>query len=143
MKNDSSKGKVRNANDATPSDVPANAAVYQEYVRGFDDIPVLQDAVHVPPRPPVQPDFRRGERRDARREQRPDAYSIREANRADFERLYREYSEPVPTELPSKGKKRKRKTQKRKVQKRKTQKRKSSSRSALTEPGSRATPRAE
>ena len=136
MKKDSIKAKERNATDALPSDVPADAAVYQEYVRGFDDIPVLQDAVHIPPRPPVQPDFRRGERRDARKEPRPDAYSIREKHRAELEELYGEYVEPPAAARATKKRKTaKRKTQKRKTKKRKAAKRTSSSRSAVTESG--------
>jgi hypothetical protein len=78
------------------SDEPGNNAVYEEYLRGFDEIPVLQDAVRIPPRRQPPPDFRRGERRDVRQAQRPDAYSVREASQAELELLYREYSQPAP-----------------------------------------------
>jgi hypothetical protein len=80
------------AHDAEPDDF----SVYEEYVRGFDDVPVLQDAVHAPPRPRPPPDFRRGERRDARKEARPDAYAVREDNAAELARLYGEYCGDIP-----------------------------------------------
>jgi hypothetical protein len=92
-------------------DEPVNNTAYDEYLRGFDDIPVLQDAVTIPPPRNRQPEFRRGERRDARQEQRPDAYSLREATLAEIELLYREYTQPAPAARPPKRKKRqKRKT---------------------------------
>lgn len=69
---------------------------YDEYVRGFDEVPVLDDAVSVPPRPPRPPSFVRGERRSWRTEERPDSFSLREASRAEFELLYREYVAPTP-----------------------------------------------
>ncbi len=75
---------------------PVNNAAYDEYLRGFDDIPVLQDAVKIPPPRRLQPEFRRGERGDARQEQRPDAYSLREATFAEIEFLYNEYAQPAP-----------------------------------------------
>ena len=95
------------------NDEPGNHAVYQEYLRGFDDLPVLQDAVRLPPSRSPQPDFRLGERRDVRQAQRPDAYSVRETNCAELESLYHEYSRPVPAAVSSKPKKkRKRKSKK-------------------------------
>jgi hypothetical protein len=75
---------------------PDDFSVYEEYVRGFDDVPVLQDAVHAPPRRRPPPDFRRGERRDARKEARPDAYTTREQNAAELALLYGEYCGDVP-----------------------------------------------
>lgn len=77
-------------------DEPADCAPYQEYVRGFDEIPVLDDAVVVPSRPPTPPNFVRGERRNLRKQDRPDGYEQREANRAELESLYQEYLEPKP-----------------------------------------------
>lgn len=71
-------------------------AVYQEYVRGFDDVPTLHDAVVVPPRPPVPPDFRRGERPNQRKEPRLDAQAVREAKTGELEQSYREYEQPGP-----------------------------------------------
>jgi hypothetical protein len=71
-------------------DEPGNNAAYDEY-----EIPVLQDAVQIPPPRRRQPDFRRGERRDVRQEQRPDASLLREATLAELEFLYHEYSQPV------------------------------------------------
>jgi hypothetical protein len=100
------------------SDEPGNNAAYEEYLRGFDDIPVLQDAVQIPPRRPQPPDFRRGERRDVRHESRPDGYAAREASQLVLELLYQEYSQPEPP-VGTKGKK---KTAKPKA-KRKTKKR--------------------
>jgi hypothetical protein len=87
-------------------DEPANNSAYDEYLRGFDDIPVLQDAVRIPPPLPRQPEFRRGERRDVRREQRPDAYSLREATLTEIELLYCEYAQPTPVAQGPKRKKR-------------------------------------
>jgi len=93
------------------SDEPGNNAAYEEYLRGFDDIPVLQDAVRIPPRRQLPPNFVRGERRDVRQAQRPDAYSIREATMAELVLLYREYSQPAPAPVvpatPKKKQKRK------------------------------------
>ncbi len=92
-------------------DEPGNNAAYGEYLRGFDDIPVLQDAVTIPPPRRRQPEFRRGERGDARQEPRPDAYSLREAALAEIEFLYGEYVRPTPARRSPKRKKRqKRKT---------------------------------
>ncbi len=85
--------------------VPGNNPAYEEYLRGFDDIPVLQDAVRIPPPRPQQPDFRRGERRDVRQEPRPDAYTFREATLAEAEFLYREYAGPAPVMARAKRKK--------------------------------------
>ncbi|HJR69365.1 MAG TPA: hypothetical protein VKA43_04950 [Gammaproteobacteria bacterium] len=73
-----------------------NHSLYDEYVRGFDEVPVLNDAVSVPPRPPRPPSFVRGERRSLRGEERPDSYSLREASLAEIELLYREYAAPKP-----------------------------------------------
>lgn len=75
---------------------PADRALYDEYVRGFDEIPVLSDVVRVPPRRALDPSFVRGERRSLRREERPDGYSQREASLAELESCYREYSAPAP-----------------------------------------------
>jgi hypothetical protein len=74
---------------------PADRETYDEYVRGFDEIPVLSDVVRTPPRRAQPPNFVRGERRDLRRAERPDGYSQREEGLADLERLYREYAAPA------------------------------------------------
>jgi hypothetical protein len=96
-----------------PDDEPGNNAAYEEYLRGFDEIPVLQDAVRIPPPRRQQPDFRRGERRDVRQEQRPDASSLREATLAEIEFLYREYTQPPPVApRPKRRKQPKRKSKK-------------------------------
>jgi hypothetical protein len=93
-------------------DEPGNNAAYDEYLRGFDDIPVLQDAVRIPPPRRPQPDFRRGERRDVRQEPRPDASSLREATLAEIEFLYREYTQPAPVApRPKRKKQQKRKSE--------------------------------
>jgi hypothetical protein len=99
------------ASQAKPTSTPhsdderrVNHSLYDEYVRGFDEVPVLDDAVIVPPRRALPPNFVRGERRNLRSEQRADGYSIREANLAELELLYREYVAPTP--LAPKPKKR-------------------------------------
>ena len=51
-------------------------ALYDEYVRGFDEVPVLRDAVALPPRR-VTPDFRKGERPDLISVSRQVSYSVR------------------------------------------------------------------
>jgi hypothetical protein len=66
---------------------PADISIYEEYVRGFDEIPILDDAVRIPPRPPTPPSFVRGERRSLRKEERADGYSLREASRTELEEL--------------------------------------------------------
>jgi hypothetical protein len=78
------------------SDEPADSTLYQEYVRGFDEIPVLVDAVIIPPRKSSPPNFVRGERRNLRRQDRPDGYEQRQVRLAELESLYREYVDPQP-----------------------------------------------
>jgi len=102
---------------AVTSDEPGNNAVYEEYLRGFDDIPVLQDAIRIPPRRHPPPDFRRGERRDVRDVQRPDAYAVREVSQAELELLYHEYSQPAPAPAVRAKRKKIKKKQKRKTTK--------------------------
>lgn len=80
---------------AARGEEPSNHALYEEYVRGFDDVPVLEDVVSAPPRRPAQPNFVRGERRNARKQERPDGYTVRKANLAEIETLYDEYLEPT------------------------------------------------
>ena len=76
------------------SDQPADHSLYEEYVSGFDEIPVLEDAVRIPPRRSPAPSFVRGERRSLRNEERDDGHALREANRAEIEALYGEYLSP-------------------------------------------------
>ena len=73
-----------------------NHSLYDEYVRGFDEVPVLDDAVSIPPRRSLPPNFVRGERRNLRNEERPDGYALREASRAELESQYGEYVAPKP-----------------------------------------------
>lgn len=73
-----------------------NHVLYDEYVRGFDEVPVLNDAVRIPPPRPVPRSFVRGERPSLRGEERPDSYSLREADAAELEGLYLEYVAPKP-----------------------------------------------
>lgn len=75
---------------------PADRAIYEEYVRGFDEIPVLDDAVRIPPRRPSQPSFVKSERRNLRKEERPDGYALREARLTELEEQYQEYLNPKP-----------------------------------------------
>ena len=92
-----SASKIAATSASNPDDERrVNHSLYDEYVRGFDEVPVLDDAVSVPPRPPRPPSFVRGERRNLRTEQRPDSYSLREASFAELEQLYREYLAPKP-----------------------------------------------
>jgi hypothetical protein len=64
--------------------------LYQEYLAGLDELPVLRDAVQLPPPPP--PDFRQGERPDLRKARRDDAHAARERRRVECEHAYLEYS---------------------------------------------------
>ena len=89
---------------------PDDFSVYEEYVRSFDDLPILQDAVDAPPRPRPPPDFRRGERRDARKEARPDAYIAREDCASELALLYGEYCGDVPPAATKRTKAAKRKS---------------------------------
>jgi hypothetical protein len=89
-------------------DEPANHTLYVEYVRGFDEIPVLDDAVRIPPRRSPPPNFVRGERPSLRKEERADSYVLREASRAEIEVLYGEYVAPqsaTPKRKPPRRKK--------------------------------------
>lgn len=95
MKSSALSQSPPNPDHVAESDEPGNNAAYEEYLRGFDDIPVLQDAVRIPPRRPQDPDFRRGERRDVRHESRPDGYAAREASQLELELLYQEYAQPA------------------------------------------------
>jgi hypothetical protein len=76
-------------------------SVYDEYVRGFDDVPTLLDAVGPPPPRRHAPDFRQGERPDLRREPRVDARALRETKAADLERAYVEYLRPDEPARPA------------------------------------------
>jgi hypothetical protein len=67
----------------------AERDLYEEYVLGLDDLPVLRDAVALPPPPP--PDFRHGERPDLRKERRDDAHAARERRATEREQAYIEY----------------------------------------------------
>lgn len=80
------------------NDEPTNHALYEEYVRGFDEIPVLDDAVRIPPRRITPPSFVFGERRSLRKEERVDGYSAREDNLSEIESLYGEYLAPNTAE---------------------------------------------
>lgn len=88
---------------------PAYQALYEEYVRGFDVVPVLEDAVRIPPRRTLPANFVRGERRDLRKQERTDGYTQREAGVAEIEMLYTEYLAPAagkPKRKPPRAKKR-------------------------------------
>lgn len=98
----------RPASSAVENDEPADHALYVEYVRGFDEIPVLDDAVRIPPRRAQPPSFVFGERRSLRKEERCDGYSLREDNLAELESLYGEYLAPPatkPKRKPARAKK--------------------------------------
>lgn len=82
------------------ADWPADAsavetyAVYEEYLRMLDDVPVLSDIVDEPPRVRIR-DFRRGERPDARKHPREDPYTLRERHLWEIDRQYAEYVESL------------------------------------------------
>ena len=82
------------------ADWPADAsavesyAVYEEYLRMLDEVPVLSDIVDEPPRIRIR-DFRRGERPDARKQPREDPYLLREQLAWDIEQRYAEYVETL------------------------------------------------
>ena len=86
---------------------PGNDALYEEYLRGFDRVPILRDAVVIPPPRIAPPDFRQGERPDVRRETRLDALSLRESNVAELELVYQEYVQAASRRTTSKKRKRK------------------------------------
>ena len=65
-------------------------ASYDEYLRGFDDVPTLRDVIGEPPRIALH-DFRLGERRDARKHERDDPYAFRERQVSELEQRYSEY----------------------------------------------------
>ena len=100
-------------------DEPADRALYEEYVRGFDDIPVLEDAVRIPPRRSLPASFVRGERKSLRREERPDAFALRDATRAELEIMYGEYVAPENAK-PKKKSRAKKKTATRTKRRRKS-----------------------
>ena len=85
---------------------PADYVLYVEYVRGFDELPVLHDVVRSPPRRTRPPSFVRGERRSLRHEERADGYSLKETAVSDLERCYEEYAAP-PRARPKRKKARK------------------------------------
>ena len=75
-------------------------ASYAEYLRDLDDVPVLRDVTHEPPRIPVR-DFRLGQRPDVRRRARDDAYLLREYHAFDLEQRYVEYVEALTKPAPA------------------------------------------
>lgn len=94
------------------SDEPADRMMYDEYVRGFAEVPILDDAVGIPPRSSPPPNFVRGERPSLRKAERTDGYSFREASLGEVEALYDEYLAPQaaePQASKTSGSKRRRK----------------------------------
>ncbi len=69
-------------------------SLYDEYVRGFDDVPTLTDPVALPSRR-LPPDFRTGERNDVRKRPREDRDAVRERETQELDALYREYADPT------------------------------------------------
>ncbi len=105
------KARERLAGSLTvDGDEPANQSHYEEYVRGFDEIPVLDDAVRIPARRSPPPSFVRGERRSLRKEERDDGYALREESRAEIETLYGEYVAPKAAKPKRKPPRTKKKT---------------------------------
>jgi hypothetical protein len=92
-----------------------DCALYDEYLRGFDDVPTLTDPVAVPPPRILPPEFRLGERKDFRKKPREDADTLREVNSREREEMYREYLQPAtakPQVTKSKDKKKSRRRKK-------------------------------
>jgi hypothetical protein len=89
--------------------------LYAEYVRGLDDLPVLDDVVHAPPGAPRPPEFRRGESPAVRNPPRPDCAQLREAIGAELAALYAEYCGVRPIVAPPRAKLSKRAAKRRKV----------------------------
>jgi hypothetical protein len=92
-------GRVSPAADATTPTEPTFAdsndcELYDQYVSELDKVPVLRDSVPLP-RPPLPADFRQGQRKDARKESRPDAHIAREAVAGDLMSQYVEYLHAV------------------------------------------------
>lgn len=87
-------------------EIDGEIARYEEYVTGLDDLPILTDPVAIPPPRLAPPDFRLGERRDARRHPREDGATARESASREQASLYDEYLLPVaPQAAPPKGSK--------------------------------------
>jgi hypothetical protein len=94
--------------DRTSAAVPGHDdpfALYDEYVRGFDDIPTLTDPIAIPPPRVLPPEFRLGERKDVRKHEREDAATLREKSAREQAKLYEEYLDPGTTR-PKNGKRR-------------------------------------
>jgi hypothetical protein len=72
-------------------------AAYTEYVRGLDDLPVLNDVVQAPPPALAPPAFSLA--REVRGPSRPDCVTLRDTIRAELAALYAEYC-GVPAALP-------------------------------------------
>jgi hypothetical protein len=94
-------------------------AHYEEYSRGFDAVPTLQDTVGPVPRRLIPPDFRRGERPDQRRNARPDYQSQRDDATMELEALYGEYAGGAPAPGKSKHSARKKASTGKRKQRRK------------------------
>jgi hypothetical protein len=88
-------------------------ALYDEYVRGFDDVPTLTDPVLVPPPRIAPPQFQLGERKDIRKHAREDAETLRETSAREQAEMYGEYAEPgakkAKTSKPRKKRQRRKK----------------------------------
>ena len=91
-------------------DEPADRVMYEEYVRGFDEIPILDDAVRIPPRRSPPPNFVRGERASLRKAERTDGFSLRQASLDEIATLYDEYLAPQAARPQSKPLRAKQKT---------------------------------
>lgn len=80
----------RSSADPLPGGTAEVHARYSEYLRLLDEVPVLLDVVSEPPRTVVR-DFRLGQRPNARKSAREDAYWVREQHSAEREHAYAEY----------------------------------------------------
>ena len=94
-------------------ELPDERALYEEYLRGFDDVPTLTDPVALPPPRRLPPDFRFGERKDARKQVREDAETLRGSRLRELGEMYSEYVQPTTATSKGAKSKPKRKRQKR------------------------------
>jgi hypothetical protein len=87
--------------------------LYDQYVSELDKVPVLRDSVPLP-RPALPADFRQGQRKDARKESRADAHTVREVLAGDLMSLYLEYLHAAlkPRKVAKRTTRRRRKTKK-------------------------------
>lgn len=101
-------------------ELPDERALYEEYLRGFDDVPTLTDPVALPPPRRQPPDFRFGERKDVRKNAREDAETLRESRLRELEEMYSQYVRPEAASVKGAKSKSKTKTKRNRQKRRKS-----------------------